>query len=191
LTANGETVSGPANPLAVVLRGPMSVGKTEVAKRILQATGSSVEGPIVLDDGWAWGGRRYVGGQARYEDLQGLADHVIVLELGWGEPKGEGFPGATRNPEEWAEILMNEGRELRLFRLTARRADVVRRARRRWAEQGHWATARDARRWIAWYERHPDVVGLPKRLGTAEIVVDTTRRTPELVAEVILAKLRG
>jgi len=114
-----------------------------------------------------------------------------VLELNWGEPIGEGFPGATRNPWEWAEILTNDGRELRLFRLTARPAEVVRRARERFAKRGQGPTARDARSWIAWYERHPDVVRLPTCLESVEVVLDTTRLTPELVAEVILAKLRG
>ena len=188
--AGRETVPGAANPLAVVLHGPTGVGKTEVAKRILHATGSSMEGPIVLDDGWAWGERRYGGGQARYEDLRGLTDHVVVLELGWGEPIGEGFPGATRNPAEWAQILTNEGRELRLFRLTGRPAEIVRRAKERFAKTGEGARAHDAKHWIGLYERHPDVVGFSKRLGTAEVVVDTTGLTPEQVAEVILTKLR-
>ena len=186
-----EVVPGAAKRLAVVLRGPIGVGKTEVAWRILRATGNSLEGLIDLDQGWARGERRNAGGEARYEDLRGLTDHLVVLELVWGEPIGEGFPGATRNTREWAETLIDEGRELRLFRLTARPGVIVRRTRARFAERGQGPTAQDAKHWIRRYKRHPDVVGLPGRLGTSEVVVDTTGLMPEQVAEVVLGKLRG
>jgi len=191
LPAPVDTAPGASNPRAVALRGPIGVGKTEAARRILELTGSSPEGLIDLDQGWARGERRYAGGQARYEDLRGRPEPVIVLELVWGEPIGEGFPGATRNPSEWADILTDEGRELRLFRLTARPAVIIRRARVRFAERGKGPTARDAKHWIGMYNRHPDVIGLPERLGIAEVFVDTTALMPDQVAEVILAKFRG
>lgn len=191
LPAPLDTAPGASNPLAVVLRGPTGVGKTEVARRILHFTGSRMDGLIILDDGWARGERRYRGGQARYEDLRGLSDRVVVLELGWGEPIDGSFLGATRNPSEWAEVLRSEGRELRLFRLTARPKDIVARAEGRFAKSGAGMRAQDAKHWIRMYNRHPDVFGLPERLGIAEVFVDTTALMPDQVAEVILAKLRG
>lgn len=51
----------------------------------------------MLDDRWGYGEERF-SGSSRYGDLGGQPE-VLIIELGYGEPAGEGFPCATRNPQ--------------------------------------------------------------------------------------------
>lgn len=178
-------------PLAIVLRGPVAVGKTTVGRALLREAGSTVREPVILDVGWAPGERRFNGGSARYEDLRKLpSSGVVVIELGWGEPIGEGFKGATRNPGEWAEVLREDGRELRLFRLRARRREVIDRAEHKLTKPLHRFDTSHVLHWFSRYEKDQDVKSLPSRLGLAEEIIDTTQLTSEQVAKVILGRLQ-
>lgn len=178
---------GVTHKLAILLRGPTGIGKTTIARALLRKLGATLQEPIVLDHGWGYGERRFNGGTGRYEDLRGHQDDVIVVELGWGEPAGEGFQGATRNPAEWFNILQQEGRDLFLIRLEADSAELVRRAEHRCRPR-----ARDcALHWQGRYDKDPDLVSLPSRLGTMEHVIDTTYMSVEDAATEILARTRA
>ncbi len=79
----------------------------------------------MLDDGWGPGEKRF-SGPIRYGDLSGQPD-VLIIELGFGEPVGEKFLGATKNPREWLSSLEQEGREIFLFVLHIERSECLRR----------------------------------------------------------------
>ena len=79
----------------------------------------------MLDGGWGHGEKRF-SGPSRYGDL-GCQPQVLIIELGYGEPAGEGFPGATRNPREWISNLENDGREVFFFLLHVDKSECLRR----------------------------------------------------------------
>ena len=79
----------------------------------------------MLDDGWAPGEKRF-SGPTRYGDLSGQPD-VLIIELGYGEPAGETFPGASKNPREWLSRLEEERREVFFFMLHIDRSECLRR----------------------------------------------------------------
>ncbi len=111
---------------------------------------------------------------------------MIALELGWGEPAGENFPGATRNPAEWCDLLRKEGRTVELVRLRTDLQELERRA----ASRGHgWKEVVILR--YNQYEKDPDVVSLPKRIETRELVFDTSQAEIDDVVTAILAKLEN
>lgn len=80
---------------AIILRGPPGGGKTTTARKLIERLGDSRATKIVLDEWWSPGEPRFEGGPGRYRDLWGKTSDVLVLELGWGEPAGEAFLGAT------------------------------------------------------------------------------------------------
>ena len=98
---------------AIILRGPPCGGKTTVAVALRQRLPSNHF--VSLDDGWGVGELRFLAGEA-YSDLNTGAD-VLLVELGFGEPVGEAFAGATRDPMKWLNVLANGGRSVHLFLL--------------------------------------------------------------------------
>ena len=80
--------------VAIVLRGPPGAGKSNVARALELLHSNS--GRVELDQYWGIGEKRFVG-SCRYWDLRNPPDFLIV-ELGYGEPDGEAFPGATKCP---------------------------------------------------------------------------------------------
>jgi hypothetical protein len=98
---------------ALILRGPPCGGKTTIATRIRQRLPSSHF--VSLDDGWGTDEIRFRGADA-YADLDSGAD-VLLVELGFGEPLGEAFLGATRDPMKWLNVLADSGRSIHLFLL--------------------------------------------------------------------------
>jgi hypothetical protein len=103
--------------LAIILRGPPSIGKSSVTKLLKAKLFASSVKDIDLDDGWGTHqNRRYPPGDGRYADLKTPED-VLIIELGCGEPAGESFKGATKNPREWVAILEGEGRQVHAFLL--------------------------------------------------------------------------
>ena len=83
-----------AAKIALILRGPPGAGKSTVAKILLALCPSSVW--VELDRHWGKGEKRFLK-SGRYWDLRDPRK-VLIVELGWGEPLGGRFPGATRNP---------------------------------------------------------------------------------------------
>jgi hypothetical protein len=56
---------------------------------------------------------------------------MLILELGYGEPEDESYPGATKNPREWISILENDGRDIYCFVLQIPEAETLQRVQRR------------------------------------------------------------
>ncbi|HEX4609049.1 MAG TPA: hypothetical protein VH092_12655, partial [Urbifossiella sp.] len=80
---------------AIILRGPPGVGKTTVRELLRSHLGRTAR-HINLDEYWGKGEWRYSQPDFRYADLQLATEPVLLVELGWGEPPGLAFPGATR-----------------------------------------------------------------------------------------------
>jgi shikimate kinase len=177
--------------LAVVLRGPIAVGKSTVANELL-AHFNQCPGQLVnLDDGWAnrpdESGRRYTrSGGERYRDLVGRAEEVLVLELAHGEPslcQLRSEPGATLNPQEWADLLRLDGRQIKLFFLYAESNESERRLKKRGEfDFAFLRKSHELHATAAWRE-------LPSRIGVEEYVIDTTNLSPREVAQQILSIL--
>lgn len=112
-----------ARKVAIVLRGSPGAGKSTVANalQVLYPQNCRVE----LDRYWGPGEKRFAG-TCRYWDLRNQPD-VLIIELGYGEPAGESFPGATKNPREWVSILENDGREVFFFLLDIQESETKRR----------------------------------------------------------------
>lgn len=127
--------------VAIVLRGAPGTGKTTIWNALSEHFGHSKSGLVRLDDGWGRGERRF-SGSARYADLDGQPE-VLVIELGYGEPEGEGFAGATKNPREWLAALEREGRAVHSFVLNVDKEECLRRVAARgnmpsWYAAGAW-----------------------------------------------------
>lgn len=162
---------------AVVLHGPMGVGKSTVADIICSR--AQAGNKIVLDHGWHSDGIRYRGGVGRYEDLSRHTDPVIVVEIACGGPLDLAFPGATTGADEWIKVLRSAGRDVSIFRL--------------WAD---WPTVRKqmssrsknelllARLWHNAFEAHCDIVSFPPTI--TEIEVNVRDATPETIATRIM-----
>lgn len=102
---------------AVVLRGPMGVGKSTVADILCQQLMSGEK--VILDNWWYPGQMRYGGGLPRYFVLRHRTETTIVIEIGCGEPPDLCQPGATTGALEWNEVLEGQGRAVYLFQLWA------------------------------------------------------------------------
>src|SRR5262249_53995841 len=107
----------PTQKLAVVLRGPPAMSKSTITKLLMAKMLPRSSWQIDLDSGWGpQENKRYPAGEGRYADLKSRAD-FLILELVSGEPADASFPGATRNPREWVEVLEKAGRKVSCFRL--------------------------------------------------------------------------
>lgn len=113
--------------VAIVLRGPPGAGKSTVANvlQVIYPKNCRVE----LDRYWGAGEQRFAG-TCRYWDLRNQPE-VLIIELGFGEPHGDGFPGATKNPREWVSVLENEGREIFFFLLDIQESESQKRVNSR------------------------------------------------------------
>jgi len=80
---------------------------------------------VTLDEHWGHGEKRFTG-PCRYWDLLNQRD-VLLIELGFGEPAGEAFPGVSKNPSEWLTILNADGRRVFFFLLHIPKAECLRR----------------------------------------------------------------
>jgi hypothetical protein len=154
--------------LAIVLRGAPGTGKTTIRNALRHHFGHARTALVSLDDGWGQGERRFVG-FARYADLANQPD-VLVLELGYGEPQGEAFGGATKNPREWLAPLEEEGRDVYSFVLNVDRSECLQRVAARGNMLSWYAAA-------AWDRYAPGGV-----CSSGEF----SRRLPETFAETII-----
>jgi hypothetical protein len=127
--------------VAVVLRGPPGAGKSNVANalQVLYPKNSRVE----LDRFWGDGQQRFLG-NCRYWDLSNQAD-LLIIELGFGEPVGEVFPGATKNPREWIAVLERDNRIVLFFYLEVSEAEALSRVAQRVDLSPSYAKLADAR----------------------------------------------
>jgi hypothetical protein len=110
---------------AILLRGPIGVGKSEVQTALLSRFRLPPQCAINLDDGWDW---RYRFRQSeRYPELCNRPEHILIIELSCGEPEALGLrmDGATRSPREWIDILEQDGRQLHAFTKTNRMRPVT------------------------------------------------------------------
>jgi len=104
-----------ARTVAIVLRGAPGAGKSPVTDALQERYSLSKSSRVSLDTFWGTGQKRFAG-YCRYWDLRDQPD-VLIIELGYGEPAGQSFAGATKNPREWVSILENDGREIFFFLL--------------------------------------------------------------------------
>lgn len=100
---------------AVVLRGPPCGGKTVVTAELVRLL-PSPPACVSLDNGWGRDEWRFRG-VGRYSDLGSKVEDTLIIELGFGEPIGESFPGATRDPTAWLRVLAQADRSVHLFLL--------------------------------------------------------------------------
>jgi hypothetical protein len=169
---------------AIILRGPPCSGKSSVSCELFQRLKTTAKF-VSLDDGWNPGERRFKN-DGRYVDLESDAE-TLVIELGFGEPNGESFAGATRNPNEWLTVLKNAKRSVHVFLLQPSAEEVFRRiAHDRKAEDQEYF------RCAAWRYYRADGVctheAFGQRLGGAlsEHVIDTGQEPKEATASRIL-----
>ena len=114
-----------ARRVALVLRGAPGAGKSPVADALREHYPLSKSSHVSLDTFWGPGEKRSAG-HCRYWDLRDQPD-VLIIELGYGEPEGRSFLGATKNPREWVSILENDGREIFFFLLQVSQCEGKRR----------------------------------------------------------------
>lgn len=111
--------------VAIVLRGAPGAGKSPVADALRERYTLPKSSHVSLDTFWGPGQKRFAG-HCRYWDLRDQPD-VLIIELGYGEPHGGSFLGATKNPREWVSILENDGREIFFFLLQVSQCEGQRR----------------------------------------------------------------
>ncbi len=173
---------------AVVLRGPPCGGKSKVAGELKkQLTSSSAL--VSLDEGWGRDEKRFRD-DGRYSDLISPVDTLIV-ELGFGEPIGESFHGATRDPGAWLRVLREAGRSVKLFLLKPPVHEVFKRIsidrHPRQQEYFRCAALRYENGGVCTHEVFEE------RIGSAysELVIDTSRESKEMTAARILQEIGG
>lgn len=180
-----------AGRLAIVLRGPVAVGKTTVGWVLLSKLGQAT-GIINLDNEWGSRERRSRGGSERYADLENREESILVLELAYGEPNLFGpngtvnlgaSLGATRNPKEWVDIIKRQGHEVISFVIWDTWEHVQERLRNRVQESS--ATLRalyDLYQQHEWIEFHTTA-------DIREVRIDANGKNPIEVASDILGEL--
>lgn len=173
-----------SNRYAIILRGTTGVGKTEVGINVLKMLGYPKEQLVSLDRGWVPGEMRFTPGLSRYSDIRNRFENVLIIELAWGEPTGEQSLGATKNPNEWADILRTEGREVHLYLLWAEWFAIESRIQKRGRSD-----ITVAKKMYKQYQSHVDYTEFSKRIGIEEEQIDTTYKTPEEIAKYIYNKI--
>lgn len=174
--------------IAIVLRGPTGVGKSCVMEVLAGRLNPALTAN--LDGGWGASERR-CRGLDRYCDLRAGAEiRTIIIELAWGEPTDVALSGATRNPEEWWNLLEHQGFAVHSFLLMAEKCELKRRVERRAQMEGRnpWGQFED---WIlgqytdggeACHRKFCERIGV----GCKESVISIAAMTVDDVAEEIL-----
>ena len=172
--------------IAIVLRGPPCGGKTSVACEVARQLASPVTF-ISLDDGWSHGEQRFKN-DGRYSDLASDVQTLIV-ELGFGEPVGESFAGATRDPNAWLKILRESGRSVFLFLLQPPLEETFRRIARDRPGHSHQYFRCAALRYESGGVCSRDA--FRERIGHAyaERTIDTSEETKEATARRIVEEI--
>jgi hypothetical protein len=173
---------------AIILRGPPGVGKSAVRDLLRSHLGRTVRS-INLDSYWGKDEWRYAQADFRYADLQLSPEPVLLVELGWGEPAGLAFPGATRGANEWVDILHKANRKIYPFLLIAEWNDILKRLI---ARHGHHMnqSVLDQLARASFFEHKHYLFTYPEIPGFTELTIDTTGRTEESVTDEI-KKLAG
>jgi hypothetical protein len=160
------------------------VGKSAVCNLLRGHLGKSAR-HINLDAYWSRGEWRYAQPDFRYADLHLAPEPVLVVELAWGEPDGLAFPGATRGAGEWMGILQRAKREVFPFFLTAEWGDILKRLMERHGQDSHHNVFAELGR-ASFYEHKHHLFSYPDIPGVTERTIDTTGKTAESVAGVIM-----
>ena len=155
--------------IAIVLRGPMGVGKSTVADELCRLLSAGPK--IVLDDHYQ------SRGPARDAIFTARKEDALVIELGCGEPLDLSFDGFTRAAVAWHEALRRDGREVHLFKLWAEWQTVRQNMSLRRSDQLLWASL-----WHRAYSTGLDVVSLPSALAGLETTIDVAGKSPAAVA---------
>jgi hypothetical protein len=175
--------------IAIILRGPPAVGKSQVARAIQQRHCQSRR--ISLDDGWGPPcSFRYQSGPARYQDLSQATEPILLIELGCGAPVDLSFPGATQAAHEWISVLRSSGRTLFPFLLWVNWDQAVKNILTRHENDGL------AKLGIFWnfiglyslYEHAHPTVTLPQLPDFAEVKILTAHRSFADIASEILCR---
>jgi hypothetical protein len=168
--------------VAIVLRGAPGTGKTTVGNILRQHFGYPNTALVTLDNGWVPGEKRF-SSQGRYADLFGQPV-VLIIELGYGEPAGEKFYGATMNPSEWMHVLEQDGREVVSFMLHIEKVECLRRVTSRGNMAPQYAEA-------AWDRYAPGGVCSTKKFSSrvGASFVETTLDTQASDKNAIIAQI--
>ncbi len=172
---------------AIILHGPPCVGKSTIAGLLQSRIHGS--GFVNLDSYWGPTEQRGRGGLCRYADLQGHQARVLIIELGLGEPENM-TPGATRQANEWVQILRNDGRKVFPFLLWMNWEDATKRMLDRASREQSplykfsWETAS-----YAWYEHKHNLTTFPSIPDFEEERIITTDRTPDEISIEIMQKV--
>ena len=165
--------------IAIILRGPMGVGKSTVADELCRRLNAGSK--IVLDEVWLSNDFLSVGGPDRFNRLIARDEDSIVIELACGEPLTLSSLGATRGAIEWQQMLHSAGRSTFFFKLWADWATIEQHMIASRSGQLLWA-----RLWHNAYESDLDIVSLPNELRSGEFVIDVTgKNISQIAAEVI------
>jgi hypothetical protein len=182
-------------PVAIVLHGPPGAGKTQTISELCGRHTSGTVRVVSLDDGWLASGPqahtfRYRPGQDRYRELREATEPVLLIELACGEPEDLTFPGATRRPDEWVDVLRQAGRRLFVFLLWTDWDDAVQRLTDR-----HFHRPHGRRLFGLWeqlgvyalYEHRSVIVTFPE--SVEEVAVLVRDRSSADVADEIVAQV--
>lgn len=174
---------------AIILRGPPGVGKSAVCTAVRGHFGPDAR-HVNLDLYWGRGEWRYEQQEFRYADLQLAPEPVLVIELAWGEPDRLLFPGATRGAAEWIGILQRAGREVFPFYLTADWNDILKRLLERHGQDRHHDVFAELGR-ASFYEHKHYMFSYPDIPGVRERPIDTTGKSADAVAELVMKVVGG